>query len=415
MKSIDETIKDLYPPKNDLIEPDFAFFNCGHMYYKDPNALDNYTKMCYEIGTNQINAANKWKQSHQLNVIWFEKYRLFLSNTIEPGLAVFFTYEHKKKKITLTHINLALFIYFINHDFGIDLKDLVTAKEEIQTIYMNLGKEGSKQLNKELDSSKEHDWFSKLVNRFNSYPRDEFETNRKHKSPRFFGIHIQTRKESQMLRLPCEHDYELITPFNEVYRGPDDFDRFKAEYKKRKPAILNEKKLISPMEEKWNGIIETIKHNGSFEDAIKLGEKFAKRAAEPPSEFEQWWINDNLVRLFVSYETKEYYYVVHGDKESINLPPRQLAVLILFAKHLKDGLSLNRFRTDIVINAQLNQIYSKIKNKDSIINLAPGDSSHPNGVLQDIISRINKHFGYPIINREDGVYHLSGIHEILEF
>jgi len=414
MKSIDDIVKELYPPKNEQIEPSVAIFSDGYCYFKS-NVLESIMEWSKDLGEKRTNRFNAWEEQFHPNLIWFNKNRLYLPKDINPSLKVFSICKGKKEQIRLSKLNLALLIFFVNHNLALDSSDLLKAKDEIQSINLILGNEISKQLDKkDVDIYKENDWFSKLVNKLNE--NDWEKDDKKHHFPDYYSIHICTRKEAKELNRSIEHDYELVMPYEDIIRDVDEYNNYIKELKRRTPIIEEEINRINPIIQAEEEAIERIKHNGSIDAAIELGRMYASRASQPPSEFEQWWRNDNLARLFISYDAKKYYYVKNGEKEAIKLPPRELAILFLFAKHLKEGLHLSEIRNDNDIYSELSIIYSRIKKKDCQVNLIPDDSKQrPNGVLLDLISRINKRFGYPMISQNNGVYSLSGVHDIIEF
>ena len=409
-------IQKLYPPKDEKSEPELAIFRDGTVYTSNPDFWDKPREEFSALGGTFQSSVSAWREANQPNLLWLrDNTHIFVPRDIRPNLKVRVIDEAGEEyDIHFTKMNLALFIYFINHGLSIEQADLKTAKGEIQDIYYQLGKDGSKQLMAREDdwTDRKNDWFSKLVNDFNEWPKDENHAY----SHIFFGIKIDTRKAMTASDLPNEHDYQLYIPFKIIDRDDTSFDAFLNELKKRRPDIEKEKNLVSPIKQWELTNIDRAFNNGFVGTLAKLGESFEERKQREPSEFEKWYKNDNLLRIIVSYDTKKCCSLQNGESHKLDIPARHLAVLLLFAYKLPSGISLNQLRENHDLYSELNHIYFRIKHSDKkSINLETGDSTHPNQKLMQSISLL-KHKGF-VIKCEDSnsdVYRLEGVHEILE-
>lgn len=416
---IPKIIRELYPSRETIIEPVIEYFTDGKVYYNAPAALDRSREICSEIGNrwfDNIRKMEEWDKKNCPNLCWLRTRRLFLSNRCVV------VYENEKTiNLTLTKLNHALLIFFLNHNGSVDKTDLSSAKLEIQRIYTDLGREASQQLQPKeqtIDSMyRDNDWFCKLVNSFNKRPGWEISDEERKRFPSEYSIRINTRNAQYAFERTALHDYELKTPY-EIQVGDDSLKRFKEEIKSRTTEIERERVLINPIEkaiEEYNQSIKQKAQNSWFTQACReLGKQLLKK--RQPSEFEKWYKNDNLRRIIVSYGTEEFYSVINGKTTPINLSPQQLSLIILFARH-KNGLTLEQIREDITIRSELNQIYHQIKRstkKDLFLGIE--DNSHPNAQTLNMISKLKKS-GFHITRgyEEDDHYFLSGIHELIEF
>ena len=414
-EQISKIIRDNYPSRGDIKEPKLEIFTSGEMYTSDPNFWENMVQSALELGKLSEETARKieeWDEENLPNLLWLGKIRLFLTNR-----AIIFGWEGDVfKEVKLTKLNLALLHLFLNHDGVLDKSDLCEAKKELQSIYTRIGREESEQFkDKEEDELyRGNDWFSKLVTEFN---RDSLEVSERDwgRLPDHYGIKIITRNAKHDFERSKEHDYELVIPF-EVHLGKEALKNFKAELNKREKDIERERTLVNPIREQrqrvWDSALERAQNSGMIESALKLGNAISQKK---PSEFEKWYRNDNLRRLLVSYDTRQYYLVQNGKETQIELPAQQLALVLLFSRHL-DGITMQQIRQDKAITSELNDIYHLIKRsakKD--LSLDSLDESHPNAKLMDLISRINKNgFSIRKVYESDGLYSITGIHELIE-
>ena len=412
-------IQDLYPSREDIAEPIMEFFTDGKVYYSDPTTLDRTRELLLELGNSWLDINKKeveWDNMNCPNLCWLRTRRLFVTNRFVV------LYENEKTiHLKLAKLDHALLIFFLNHNRLVDKADLNSAKLEIQRIYTNLGKEESQQLQmkEQTDESmyRDNDWFSKLVNSFNKRPDSGISAEELKRYPSEYGIRIYTRNAQNVFERSSSHDYELRTSY-EIHTGNDSLKCFKEEIKSRMKEIEKERTLINPIRkaiEEYNQSIGKKAQYSWFNEAcLELGKQLEKN--REPSEFEKWHKNDNLRRIIVSYRTQEYYSVINGKATPINLPPQQLSLLLLFARH-KTGLTLEQIRDDATIKSELNQLYHRIKqssNKDLLLGIE--DKSHPNAQTLNMISKLKKN-GFHIARGYEDTdhYFLSGIHDLIEF
>ena len=417
-EQISKIIQDNYPSRGNIKEPNLEVFTSGELYTGDPDFWEKSRQVFLKIGELAEETDRKikeWDEENLPNLLWLQKLRLFVSNKI-------FLNDDRGEliEIEFSKLNFALLLFFLNHNGYIDKTDLTNAKEEIQSIYTSLGREELKQIKeREIDVLyRDNDWFNKLVSAFNSDPDwgvPEEEWKKKKKCPDDYGIKIFTRNAKHDFHRSKNHDYELHIPF-EVHLGKEALKNFKAELNKRKKDIERERTLVNPISEQrqrfWDAAQGRAINNGMIESALKLGNAFSQKK---PSEFEKWYRNDNLRRIILSYETKQYYMVQNGKKMPITLPAQQLSFVILLARH-KEGLTLRQIRKDSTIVEELNNIYHSVKRsdkKDFVLDTL--DESHPNAKLLDLITRIRKS-GISIVKEFEGngKYCVSGIYELIE-
>ena len=412
-------IQDLYPSREDIAEPIMEFFTDGKVYYSDPTTLDRTRELLLELGNSWLDINKKeveWDNMNCPNLCWLRTRRLFVTNRFVV------LYENEKTiHLKLAKLDHALLIFFLNHNRLVDKADLNSAKLEIQRIYTNLGKEESQQLQvkEQTDESmyRDNDWFSKLVNSFNKRPDSGISAEELKRYPSEYGIRIYTRNAQNVFERSSSHDYELRTSY-EIHTGNDSLKCFKEEIKSRMKEIEKERTLINPTRKalkKYNESIRQRSQDSWFSEAcLELGKQYQKRQPQP-SDFEMWYKNDNLRRIIVSYGTKEYYSVTNGKATPIVLPPRQLSLLLLFARH-KTGLTLEEVREATVVKSELNQIYHQIKRsskKDLLLGIE--DKSHPNAQILNMISKLKKN-GFHIARGYEGDdhYYLCGVSELIE-
>ena len=421
-EQISKIIRDKYPSRGDIKEPQLEIFTDGEIYSSDPDFWEKMRKRALKTGKiweETDRKIERWDEENLPDLLWLQKGRLFVSNKIflrdERGELI---------EIEFSKLNLALMLFFLKHDGYIDKANLTKAKEEIQSIYTSLGREESKQLKDRKindlyrDLYRDNDWFNKLVSAFNSDPDrgvPEEEWKKWEKCPDHYGIKIFTRNAKYDFQRSEKHDYELHIPF-EVHLGEEALKNFKAELNKREKDIERERTLVNPINEQrqrvWDAALERAMNNGMIESALKLGNAFSQKK---PSEFEKWYSNDNLRRIILSYGTKQYYMVQNGKKMPITLSAQQLSFVILLARH-KEGLTFQQIREDSTIVEELNNIYHSVKRsdkKDFVFDTH--DKSHPNAKLLDLITRIRKS-GISIekVFEGDGKYCVSDIHELIE-
>ena len=414
-----QIIQDKYPSRGEIKEPKMEIFTSGETYSSDPDFWEKMRQRALEVGKHGEETDRKikeWDEKNLPNLLWLRKCRLFVSNKVflidERGELI---------EIEFSKLNLALMLFFLNHDGFIDKADLTKAKEEIQSIYTGLGREESKQIkDREIDDLyRENDWFNKLVTSFNSEPDwdlpEEEWKKKSEKCPDHYGIKILTRNAKYDFERSKQHDYELDIPF-EVHLGKEALKEFKSELKKREKDIEREKTLVNPISEQrqrvWDAALERAQNSGMIDVLIKLGNAFSQKK---PSEFEKWYRNDNLRRIIVSYDTRQYFVIQNGKETQIELPAQQLALVLLFARHM-DGLTMQQIRQDKEISSELNDIYHLIRRSaKKSFSLDSPDASHPNAKLMDLISKINKNgFSIGKVYESDGLYSITGIHELIE-
>ncbi len=433
MDQVDETIngiiRDLYPEKDIDSEPSFELFSHGVVYSSDPNYWDKVRARALEIGEKaygRLAREKQWEMENCPNVMWAQEKRLFLSNEYTPKTRAYIIDDDfgelgEAVELKLSKLNLAIFALFLDHEGVIDKDDLKDAKAELQSIYTSLGKDESKQMEEnpfDEENDRRNDWFSKLVNYFNDDSFDGQADKCWHR-PSHYRIRIYTRNARYEFERIEDHDYKLSIPF-EVYRDPGALFAFQKEFSRRTPEIERELNLENPLVTQYlensriiQQRIQQNVQNGILELYAKLGEAISNKK---PSAFEQWYYNDKLRRIIVSFSTKKYYLVCHGEKERLKIPSQQLALLLLFARHLEDGLTLQSIREDSTVTSELNELYHLIKGHNrKDINLVSDDSKHPNAKIMDLVSRIKKN-GFEISKSapEDIIYRLSSIHELIE-
>ena len=416
---IPKIIQDLYPSRGkNIAEPVMEYFTDGKVYYSDPTTLDRARRISLELGKRWFDTIRKmeeWDKKNCPNLCWLRTRRLFLSNRF-----VVLCENEKTINLRLAKLNHALLFFFLNHNGFVDKTDLNSAKLEIQRIYTNLGREKSQQLQAKEQTNesmyRDNDWFSKLVNSFNKRPDPGISAEEVKRYPSEYGIRIYTRNAQYDFERSILHDFELKTPY-EIQVGDDSLKRFKEEIKNRKNDIEREKTLIKPIRKAIEDYNQSIGQKAQYswftEACLELGKQLEKKREQ--SVFEKWYKNDNLKRIIVSYGTKEYYSVTNGTPTPIVLPPQQLSLLLLFARH-KTGLTLEEIRDAPVIKSELNQIYHQIKRsskKDLLLSLE--DRSHPNAQMLNMISKLKKN-GFHIARgyEDDDHYFLHGIYELIE-
>lgn len=407
-------IQEKYPPRGDIKEPRIEIFKGGDLYSSDPDHWNKIRERALELGETiekSFDLMYEWDKKNTPNLLWLWERRLFISNKV-----ILTDKREKEIELKFSKLNLTLLILFLRHDGYIDRKDLDKAKTEIQEIYTGLGRERSRQVDREEeDWIKRNDWFSKLVTAFNSTPDLDASEEERQRCPSEYGIRISMRNAKYNCDRATCHDYELNIPY-EVHIGKDELKRFRAKRKRRQKDIELERTLVNPFLEQrlrnQEAIRQRARQSWIIDEALRLGKLIEEKE---PSTFEKWYRNDNLRRIIVSYGTSEYYLVQNGKETPIGLPAQQLALLLLFARH-KEGLTLLKIRQDKAISSELSEIYHLIKGRDKK-DFCPDspDETHPNAKLLDLISRINKKG--PSIKKtrdSDDYYCITDIYELIE-
>ena len=344
---------------------------------------------------------NDWQKRYP-KLAWLQKERMFIRYFGTPKIEIVLFHKGKDDDWKETIVKLeaqhkALLLFFLEKgDEGLLLsrKTIKQASEQILKIYFGIRPETetTEQFKKEQDAPGYNDWFHKLRTAFNDAAKP-------------YGLKIENKDNRYELKRPREVSWD-----EQAYRT------FLQKKKQWAAAIKKETTLLRE-EEKQR--IESIKSlNPETRELLKKITSVIMSPFKFPID-SRWYFNTKVNRIIWCVDEKKVMKAWCGVDEGavqrnivdIVLPAKAMALLLLFASHIKDGVALKEVLPDGKLHKEYCDLYKQIGGSKVEPQLK---SKKPLQLIRDLMASIKRRgtgidFRKEVIdNPKDNLYYIKG-------
>ena len=394
---IEELLKQIYPDSPvDLTKlPEAYRFPDGSVNNKVQQLMREEVKTAFCQGES---FRKDWQKRYP-NLAWLQKERLFIRNYRTPKMEIVLFCQRGDNQWDETIVNLeaqhkALLLFLLEEgDDGLDRRHFKRASERILEIYsgMDEGIRPKTETTKQFNNHDYNDWFHKLRTAFNEATRP-------------YGLKITKRGTRYVLERPRDVlDEKAYTFFlQEKERRATAIEKEVSLWRKEEMQRIESYKKLSP---------------GDLELLSEIAHISTSPVQHP---IPQTWFDNTKNKRIIWYVEEKRVIIAWCcivDREVmrksvvVELPARELALLLLFASHFKDGIELKELLPKGKLEEEYMRIYREIGGSKENPKLESSIKKKPLQTIKSLMSSIKRNVAQVGFYQKDkdGQYYIEGL------